>query len=124
MQTLTQLVASLVDNAYTHGATSVELDCSSAPPSDPHLVVGVTPDRSAAISVIDDGPGIKPAFLPRAFEKFEKDSRSAGTGLGLYMARLMAEAIGAALHIWTSPEGTTISIVMPLSDAQPHREAA
>lgn len=115
VQTLTLLVASLVDNAYTHGASTVQVGCAARVVGTPQLVIGTTPHRAASLSVIDDGPGIRPEFLPRAFEKFEKDSRSAGTGLGLYMARLMTEAIGAALHVWTSPEGTTISIVMPLA---------
>lgn len=112
LQTLTQLVASLVDNAYTHGARSVRVGCET-PDDEPDLVVGETPAPAAALAVIDDGPGIRPGFLPRAFEKFEKDSRSSGTGLGLYMARMMAEAMGAALHVWTGPAGTTIAIVMP-----------
>ncbi len=74
-----------------------------------------TPDPAVFISVSDDGPGIREEFLPRAFEKFEKDSRSSGTGLGLYMAKLMAEAMSASLLVWTSSEGTTITIALPVA---------
>jgi signal transduction histidine kinase len=31
------------------------------------------------------------------------------------MARLMAEAMGASLMVWTSPEGTTFTIALPLA---------
>jgi two-component system OmpR family sensor kinase len=63
--------------------------------------------------VEDDGPGIDPHFLPRAFEKFEKHSSSSGTGLGLYMARLMVEALDGSISVSTSPSGTTFQIAVP-----------
>jgi signal transduction histidine kinase len=64
--------------------------------------------------VEDDGPGIDHPFLPRAFEKFEKSSFSAGTGLGLYVARLMVEAIEGAILVTTGPNGTTMTVAVPL----------
>jgi len=115
LQTLRNLVSSLADNAFTHGARNVRIHCSKIEVHEPHLVVGTVPESAVYISISDDGPGIREEFLPRAFEKFEKDSRSSGTGLGLYMARLMAEAMGASLLVWTSSEGTTFSIALPLA---------
>jgi signal transduction histidine kinase len=115
LQTLRNLASSLADNAFTHGARNVRIHCSTSELHEPHLVVGTVPDEAVYISISDDGPGIRDEFLPRAFEKFEKDSRSSGTGLGLYMARLMAEAMGASLMVWTSPEGTTFTIALPLA---------
>ena len=115
LQTLRTLASSLADNAFTHGARNVRIHCSTSEVHEPNVVVGTLPESAVYISVSDDGPGIRPEFLPRAFEKFEKDSRSSGTGLGLYMARLMAEAMDAALMVWTSSEGTTFSIALPLA---------
>ena len=115
LQTLRTLASSLADNAFTHGARNVRIHCSTNAVHEPHFVVGTVPESAVYLSISDDGPGIRPEFLPRAFEKFEKDSRSSGTGLGLYMARLMAEAMGASLMVWTSSEGTTFTIALPLA---------
>ncbi|MEX1125052.1 MAG: HAMP domain-containing sensor histidine kinase [Acidimicrobiia bacterium] len=115
LQTLRNLAASLADNAFTHGARNVRIHCSTEEVHEPHFVVGTVPDSAVYISISDDGPGIRPEFLPRAFEKFEKDSRSSGTGLGLYMARLMAEAMDASLMVWTASQGTTFTIALPLA---------
>jgi signal transduction histidine kinase len=114
LQTLRNLCSSLADNAFTHGARNVRIHCSTEELHEPSIVVGTSPDPAVFISVSDDGPGIREEFLPRAFEKFEKDSRSAGTGLGLYMAKLMTEAMGASLLVWTSSEGTTFTIALPV----------
>lgn len=115
LQTLRNLASSLADNAFTHGARNVRIHCSTDALYEPHFVVGTLPEPAVYISISDDGPGIRPEFLPRAFEKFEKDSRSSGTGLGLYMARLMTEAMAASLMVWTSSEGTSFSIALPLA---------
>jgi signal transduction histidine kinase len=47
-------------------------------------------------SVSDDGPGVDPALVPRLFEPFAS-GRPDGTGLGLHLARAIAEAHGAKL---------------------------
>ncbi|HEY5579411.1 MAG TPA: HAMP domain-containing sensor histidine kinase, partial [Acidimicrobiia bacterium] len=122
--TLAQLVASLADNALTHGATKVELACSDGSPFQPMFQVGVPPEASAYLLVKDDGPGIDPEFLPRAFEKFEKHGRSSGTGLGLYMARLMTDALGGSLGVLTGPGGTTMAIAVPVVTASLERVPA
>lgn len=114
LQTLRNLCSSLADNAFTHGARNVRIHCSTAEIHESLITVGSPPDPAIYISVSDDGPGIREEFLPRAFEKFEKDSRSSGTGLGLYMAKLMTEAMSASLMVWTSSEGTTFTIALPV----------
>jgi two-component system OmpR family sensor kinase len=111
--TLVQLLASLVDNAHTHGARDVAIRVCRQLPFTPTLELSPTPPSALHFVVIDDGPGIDPDFLPRAFEKFEKDSRSAGTGLGLYLARMMADAIGASIAITSDSSGTAIAISVP-----------
>jgi signal transduction histidine kinase len=109
---LSQLVAGLVENAYTHGAGTVRVASASTLPFRPFLEVGSRPDPAVFLLVADDGPGIDPSFLPRAFEKFEKHGRGSGTGLGLYAARIMAEALDGSLAVTSSPRGTTIAVAV------------
>jgi two-component system OmpR family sensor kinase len=77
------------------------------------LEIGDRPRQAAYFTVSDDGPGIDPDFLPRAFEKFEKNSFSSGTGLGLYMVQLMVAALGGSVAVETSPAGTIFQIAVP-----------
>ena len=111
--TLGLVIGSLSDNADTHGATSVKVTCSDRPIIEQMLEHGKQPQNAVYFAVSDDGPGIDPDFLPKAFEKFEKNSASSGTGLGLYMVRLMVEALGGAVGVTTSPIGTTFQIAIP-----------
>ena len=113
--TLTYVLTSLIDIALTHGANRVTLRAMPDLPFDPIWEVGQTPAQAAFLLVEDYGPGIDPDFLPHAFEKFEKHSRSSGTGLGLFMARTMIEALGGSLAVETSQRGTTMAVAVPLS---------
>lgn len=113
LSTLAIVVASLADNAITHGAYRVGLTCGTTPTVEPQVVVGEKPPSAVYVKVADDGPGISPDFLPRIFEKFEKSGFSSGTGLGLYMVRLMVEALGGSVGVTTSPQGTEFEIAVP-----------
>jgi len=108
--TLTQLLHSLVDNAHTHGASTVSLECTAGLPFEPLLEVGLRPHNPVTFIVSDDGPGIDAEFLPRIFEKFEKQSFSSGTGLGLYLARMMVDALGGSIAVTTSSAGTRMAV--------------
>lgn len=117
------IVGSLVDNAFTHGATSVAVGCALTAQVEPQIEVGERPASAVYVTVTDDGPGIDQEFLPRIFEKFEKSSFSSGTGLGLYMARMIVEALEGSLAVETSPEGTTFQISIPASPVRERVEA-
>lgn len=71
---------------------------------------------SLQVEVIDEGPGIPPENLDRIFEPFFS-TRSRGTGLGLPIARRLAEAHGGSLELKTGPFGTTAVLVLPLVSA-------
>ncbi|RPI22333.1 MAG: sensor histidine kinase [Actinobacteria bacterium] len=113
-QTVAALLRSLAENARSHGARNVAVTVSDRPESLPMLEVGTRPQHALYLTVADDGPGIRPDFLPRAFEKFEKDSFSSGTGLGLYVAKLMVEAIEGSLTVSTSEAGTRMTLAIPV----------
>ncbi len=114
-EVLATLLGSLADNALTHGASRVWLEASDELGFDPMQVVGDLDGDRLYLVVADDGPGIDPEFLPRAFEKFAKHGSSPGTGLGLYLARLMADSIDAAIAVATGPEGTRMAVAVPLA---------
>ncbi len=76
----------------------------------------------AEVRIVDHGCGVAPDFLPRLFTKFAKDSQGwqagrpmAGTGLGLPIARALAEAMGGAIHHENTPGGgATFVLAIPL----------
>ncbi len=74
--------------------------CSGGRGNRVRLLVG-----SLHIAIEDDGPGVPPPLLPRLFAPFVSD-RQDGTGLGLHLAKAIADAHGAELrHVRTG--GTT-----------------
>jgi two-component system, OmpR family, sensor kinase len=76
------------------------------------------------LSVRDTGEGIAEEHLPHVCERFYRvdASRSrahGGTGLGLAICRCIAEAHGGRLKLESRlGQGTTASIILPVSDAQ------
>lgn len=59
------------------------------------------------LEVLDRGPGIDPASADRIFEPFFT-SRASGTGLGLFIARELAQCNGALLVFESRPGGGSI----------------
>lgn len=70
----------------------------------------------AAIVVADQGKGIAPEDQERIFEKFERvdPSEPGGTGLGLYIARRLARAMGGDLSVDSAPgQGARFTFTLP-----------
>jgi two-component system, NtrC family, sensor histidine kinase PilS len=61
------------------------------------------------INILDDGEGIAPSIQSHLFEPFMTTEKS-GTGLGLYIARELAEANGAKLNFKTSNTGSQFTL--------------
>lgn len=89
-------------------------------------------EEHVRVSVADTGPGIAPADLPRLFIPFERlgaeRSRVPGTGLGLAVSRLMAQAMGGEITVESRLEsGSVFSFVIPRAagrvDVAPSRAA-
>jgi signal transduction histidine kinase len=74
------------------------------------------------ICVEDRGPGIDPADLPHIFEPFYRGKAAQaaqihGTGLGLSLARDMAEAMGGRLEASSQPgRGSTFTLELPAAE--------
>lgn len=105
---LYQLIRNLVDNAVRHTPAGAEIRLA--------LACDAT---HATVSVADTGSGIDPAELPHIFERRyrgNRDAASGGVGLGLAIARNIAEAHGGAITADSEPgRGTTMSVRLPLA---------
>ena len=62
---------------------------------------------------------VPPEIRDHFFEKYTSWGKRGGTGLGAYSARLMARVQRGALRMVTEPEGTTLSLRLPLWYAAP-----
>ena len=74
-------------------------------------------DRNAAVIIVaDQGKGIAPEDQVRIFEKFERvdPTEPGGSGLGLYIARRLARAMGGDLTVDSAPgEGARFMLSLP-----------
>ncbi|KFE71454.1 ATP-binding protein [Hyalangium minutum] len=112
---LHQLLESLLDNALKFGAGKP-------------IEVAVRRDSDqASITVRDHGVGIGPEDQDRIFGRFERavsEKNYGGFGLGLWIARHLAEAHGGGIRLrHTEGGGATFTAVLPLHPtgaSQPH----
>ena len=86
---LTKICTNLLSNAMKFAAGNITV----------HLKRDAQADYS--ITVTDDGPGIPDEIKERVFEPFFQSDSSTGqgTGIGLSLARLMAEKLGGKLSV-------------------------
>lgn len=76
-----------------------------------------TKDGNAVIEITDNGPGMAPEILSRAFEPLFS-TRRYGTGLGLATTRQIVEQHGGAIELASSPAaGTRARILLPLASS-------
>lgn len=71
----------------------------------------------AAVIVADQGRGIAADDQPRIFEKFERlSAEEPGSGLGLYIARRLARAMGGDITVDSAPgQGARFVLTLPLT---------
>jgi signal transduction histidine kinase len=101
---LDRAVGNLLDNAVRHAAARTVVTLAEA-------------TGAAVLTVADDGPGIPEADRERVFERFVRldAARSAGdgVGLGLAIARDVAERHGGALAVAPSTAGARFVLTLP-----------
>lgn len=82
-------------------------------------VVARLEGEMAWITVVDNGIGIEPENLPKLFQPFQRLQLRRlyeGTGLGLALARQIAEAHGGEIDVASAPgEGSRFSVRLPLA---------
>lgn len=93
-QALAGALCNLIENAWQVGGPEVTVELS----------VRTLSGNALEILVDDDGPGISPELRERIFEPFFT-GRSGGTGLGLPLARSVAEAHEGTLRVGRRPAG-------------------
>ena len=72
-------------------------------------------ERGVALSVADNGEGMSPTVRDRMFEPFFS-TKSAGTGLGMAIARRIVERHKGSIEIESEEgRGTTVTLILPLS---------
>ena len=107
-----QIMANLLSNAIKHSSAgdpvSVSLEWSAT---------------QVRVKVRDCGPGIDPKFRARMFEKFSQadgsDRRAqGGTGLGLYITRMLVERMGGRVDVESvAGQGATFMVEFPIINA-------
>lgn len=93
-QILANLVSNAIDAVNPGGRIVITSRCADLPTG-----------QALEISVEDDGPGVAPADVERVFEPFFTTKKDVGTGLGLWVAREIAERLGGTLKL--RPAATT-----------------
>jgi hypothetical protein len=83
-----------------------------------HLRIVNTTAGEVRFEVEDHGPGVSPEDQQRIFEKFSRAAgatlRGEGTGLGLYIARSLADGQGGRVHVESElGRGSTFIFVLP-----------
>ncbi|HET7573183.1 MAG TPA: ATP-binding protein [Gaiellaceae bacterium] len=105
---LRQVLSNLVENAikYSPDGGRVELRLADEP-------------ERVRLEVSDQGLGIAPSEQERIFEKFYRlDAHMrrgvGGSGLGLYIAREIVDALGGSIDVSSVPgEGSTFTVLLP-----------
>lgn len=112
---IVQVLINLVDNAvkYTPAGSTITVSAREQ-------------DSFAAISVLDDGPGIAPDIQPHVFEMFYTgehkvaDSRRS-LGLGLALCKAIVDAHGGTITLADNPpHGCNFTFTVPLGEVTLH----
>jgi PAS domain S-box-containing protein len=107
---LSIILTSLIDNAIKYSGPQGEIAVSVS-----------AQDGSALVSVRDGGIGIGPADMARLFTRFGRiitadNAHIPGTGLGLYLARSLADLHGGQITVESEPgKGSTFTVRLPVA---------
>ena len=106
---LRQVLMNLLDNAIKYSPAGDEIE-----------VRAYSEDGRIRVDVRDNGPGISREDQRLIFEKFGRVTSGhtpPGTGLGLFIARSIAESHGGTLEVTSAPErGATFTLDLPVQN--------
>jgi len=97
-----QILRILIDNAIAHTPRGTGIVISIA-----------ATERETRLAVRDFGPGIPADERERIFEPFYTSDEGQGSGLGLAIAHELAERMGGALTVESTPGRTVFALTLP-----------
>jgi signal transduction histidine kinase len=110
-----RVVRNLLDNAAAHARTRVVLSVASVEPREAGWGEGLSP--WARLTVADDGAGVPIEHRDRIFDRFYRAesarSPGGGSGLGLSIARGLAERNRGHVDLVESSTGATMRLLLP-----------
>jgi signal transduction histidine kinase len=101
---LSQVLSTLLENSLVHGRGTVEMQARRSGPS-------------VVVEVSDQGDGVPAAIAPHIFERSVSSGRGQSTGLGLALARDLAESNGGRLDLVSAQP---VRFALFLSEADGH----
>jgi len=106
---LRQALASLIANAVAHAPTGTQI-----------VVTASARAGAVELAVSDAGEGIRPDRQAAIFEPGVRFADRPGQGIGLAVAREIAEAHGGWIEVDSAPgRGTTFRLVLPPAAGAP-----
>lgn len=100
-----RMILNIIENAIKYGKDNGKIEISL-----------YSEHNNALLTVKDDGIGIEKAHIEKVFERFfrEDESRNKGSGLGLPLAKYIAEAHGGSISLESeSGIGSTFFVRIP-----------
>jgi len=107
-ESLTELMSILLDNAVKYG-----------PPKGEIVIGGEKRDGGYIFAVRDHGPGVSAHDMPHIFDRMyrgdkARSSQVSGHGIGLSLAKQIADVHGAELAVMNHPEGGALfTLLLP-----------
>lgn len=112
-------VASDADAVRTIVGNLLENACKYAPPGTAVVISARNDQGGTLIEVADEGPGVPAEERERIFDRFHRGGReetrqTKGTGLGLFIVRRLAEALGGSVTLRNGrPHGAIFAVALP-----------
>ena len=97
-----QIIRILLDNALTHTPEGTKVTVSS-----------YTTSTYAELTVSDEGPGIPKRIQARMFERFYTGDEVSGSGLGLSIAKELAQHMGGGISVMASKGFNAFTLDLP-----------
>lgn len=113
-----EVLCNLIENSIKYSGDSSEIQVTTS----------LTKDGLVEVQVIDNGVGIPANIIPTLFERFHRNHRNkskiSGTGLGLYLAKVIVSAHGGDIWIKSKEgHGTTIGFtILPYKSVAKDKE--
>ncbi len=110
---VTWVLTNLIANALRYAKETIEITAKSH-------------GTWISIAVIDDGPGIDPAYQHKIFDKFVQvntEQDVGGTGLGLAICKEIIKAHGGTIWVDSTPgKGSTFTFTLPIAASSTHKD--